>query len=81
MILPTKRLDENRSLVVIGAEIIQLLNEPKTVSRLWEEIKLKRTERLGSSSLTYDWFVLALDFLFLVNTIKLDRGKIFKVEK
>jgi hypothetical protein len=38
MILPTKRLGIERAMLTVGAEILELLTEPKTVSRLWEEL-------------------------------------------
>lgn len=44
MILPTKHLRDDRALIVIGAELLKLLDEPKTVSRLWDELKRKRAE-------------------------------------
>ncbi|GHO94589.1 hypothetical protein KSF_046370 [Reticulibacter mediterranei] len=37
MILPTKRLGPERAMLTVGAEILSLLTEPKTVSRLWHE--------------------------------------------
>ena len=40
MILPTKRITAERALLGIGAEVLRLLEEPKTVSRLWNEYKL-----------------------------------------
>jgi hypothetical protein len=78
MILPTKRLGQDRSLLYIGAEVLRLLSEPKTVSRLWQDLQKARSARSESASLTYDWFVLALDLLFLLNAIKYDRGRIEK---
>ena len=39
MILPTKHSGYDRSLLVMGAKVIQILIEPKTVSRIWDEIK------------------------------------------
>lgn len=72
MILPTKRLREDRALIGIGAEILRLLDERKTVSRLWDEFKRNRTDAVGRS--TFDWFVLALDLLFMIGAITLERG-------
>ena len=45
MILPSKHLSEDRALVTIGAEVLGLLREPKTVSRLWTDLKKKRAAR------------------------------------
>lgn len=78
MILPTKRLSQDRSLLYVGAEILKLLSEPKTVSRLWQELQSARFIGLETASLTYDWFVLALDLLFLLHAIRYERGRIEK---
>jgi hypothetical protein len=79
MILPTKRISQDRSLLYIGAEVLRLVDEPKTVSRLWQELQSKRSTQSGLCPLTYDWFVLSLDLLFLVKAIRIDRGRIEKV--
>lgn len=78
MILPTKHLNQDRALLGVGAEILCLLTEPKTVSRLWDELKSTK-KKVDSCSLTYDWFVLALDFLFTSNAIELEKGLIRRV--
>ena len=76
MILPTKRLSIDRCMLGLGAEIIRTLNEPKTVSRLWDEINGSRTTTPGTSLVTYDWFVLTLDLLFALRGIELREGTI-----
>lgn len=77
MILPTKRLNPDRALLGVGAEVLTFLDEPKTVSRLWEEIRQARAQR-KHAAVAYDWFVLALDLLYLLNAIDMERGKIRK---
>lgn len=79
MILPTKRLSQDRSLLYVGAEVLRLVDEPKTVSRIWQELQSARSTQSGFAPLTYDWFVLSLDLLFLVNAIRIERGRIEKV--
>ena len=77
MILPTKRLPENRSILVIGANILRKLEEPKTTSRLWEEVKRSRqASKTDPQILTYDWFVLALDFLFILQAVDIENGRL-----
>lgn len=78
MILPTKRLDEDRALLSVGAEILGLLDEPKTVSRLWDELQRSRNQRFGVRTITYDWFVLALDLLYALGTLEMERGLLRK---
>lgn len=78
MILPTKHLSERRALMSVGAEVLRRLDEPVTVSRLWEEMKSGRGTP-PSIRLSFDWFVLALDWLFMVKAINLKDGLVSKV--
>ncbi len=78
MILPTKRITEDRSLLGIGSDIVPLLDEPKTVSRLWTEFQ-ERRRRTASSIVTYDWFVMALDLLFMLDAISMEKGLLRRV--
>lgn len=78
MILPTKRLHQNRALLAVGAEVLRRLDEPKTVSRLWDEIQRTYRGHVASPTLTYDWFILALDLLFALNAVGLNQGRITK---
>lgn len=74
MILPTKRISPERALLGIGADVLHLLDEPKTVSRLWNEFKIGSQMRSAESEATYDWFVLSLDLLYMLKAIQLDKG-------
>jgi hypothetical protein len=78
MLLPTKTLSPTRSLLGVGASILRLLDEPKPVSRLWDDFKRRRSALRGSPTITFAWFVLALDMLFVVGLIQFDRGRIAK---
>jgi len=61
--------------------VLRLLREPMTVSRLWDEIRSDPYSRPQSAPISYDWFVLALDLLFLVGAVEFDRGLVRKVER
>ena len=76
MILPTKKLPQDRTLLVLGAQILQLLRKPKTVSHVWDELKAHRDPALGYRRVPYDWFVLALSFLYSTRAIDLSRGRL-----
>ncbi len=76
MILPTKHLNEARSLLRIGAEILLLTRKETTVSRLWADFQKYRLEELEIKPVTYDWFILALDLLFILGIIEFSEGKI-----
>ena len=79
MILPTKHLRYNRSLLEIGAEILSNLGYPKAFSSLWEDVKQSRVKMNHSSLYSYDWFVLALDMLYMIGTIEIKNGLVQKI--
>jgi hypothetical protein len=80
MILPTKHLSTEKSLLWIGAEILDMLNEPKTVSRLWNDFRLSRNNNQSTPKVTYEWFILALDLLYTTDAIQYSNGRISKLE-
>lgn len=50
MILPTKHLREDQALIAIGADLLALLSEPKTVSRLWDELRRARAKEAEAAA-------------------------------
>jgi hypothetical protein len=74
MILPTKGIPPDRALLTVGGEILRRLDEPKTVSRVWDELRRVRTPL--APRLTFDWFILALDLLWLVGAVEFDKGRL-----
>jgi len=68
VILPDKNIKLEYSLLNCGALILDEIREPKTISLLWEQVKQKETLD------NYEKFVLTLDFLFIINAIKLNDG-------
>ncbi len=77
MILPTKGIGPDKALLAIGAIILRDLDEPKTVSRLWSD--LRRVEE-GPPDITFDWFVLALDLLYLMKTLDYRGGRVIRAD-
>ncbi|HMV65752.1 MAG TPA: hypothetical protein PKA64_02785 [Myxococcota bacterium] len=75
MILPTKGIDPDRALLALGADVLRLLDEPKTISRVWEELAEAHADP-QRSTLTFDWFVLSLDVLFALGIVSLERGRL-----
>ena len=58
MILPTKGVHPSKALLTVGGLIIDELDEPKTVSRVWTTIRtLYEDDPHGG--ITFDWYVLA----------------------
>lgn len=81
MILPTKGVEPERALLTVGAELLHLLDEPKTVSRVWADLRRERAESESDAVLTYDWFVLALDLLYTLGAIDLNRGRLERASR
>lgn len=97
MILPTKHLREDQALIAVGAELLGMLDEPKTISRLWDELRRARAEASPSAAadserairprqrqetrcnIPFDWFILALDLLYLLGAVELERGRIRRI--
>jgi hypothetical protein len=68
MIMPTKHISPQRSLLGVGALVLGQLARPKTVSTLWEQVKA--LPEVGS----FERFVLTLDFLYSIGAISLQDG-------
>lgn len=68
MILPTKHIAPENSLLGIGATLLNLLAQEKTVTRLWDQART--TNRV----LTFTRFILALDLLFAMGALELTNG-------
>jgi hypothetical protein len=72
MILPTKHIPQDRSLLGVGGTILALLSErDATVSSIWEGIQ---ESRLETGRVSFDWFILSLDLIFAMGSVRLDRG-------
>ena len=78
MILPTKHIRPERALLTVGADILACLKEPMTVSRAWDEVRRQRGEAVDSAPINYDWFILALDLLFIVKAVRFENGVLRK---
>lgn len=70
MIVPTKGVHPRQALLTVGGEIVDALEEPMTVSRLWTEIRERRTVN-EDSAIGFDWFVLALDLVKILGAVEL----------
>ena len=78
MLLPTKTLSPARSLLGMGGTILKILDEPKPVSRIWDEYKRARAASPGAPTVTFARFVLSLDLLYAMSLIRYDHGRLVK---
>lgn len=69
MILPTKHLSQERALLTVGAALLTGLDRPMTISALWQ-----RVDGTSSVAPSFDWFVLALDLLYVLGAVDLRDG-------
>jgi hypothetical protein len=78
MILPTKKLKPENSLIFLGGVALTLLDEPKTISRIWEEFQRRRVKDLNTNAcdVSFDWFVLSLDLLHITGAIDYRSGRL-----
>lgn len=65
MILPTKHLELDKSLLAIGGRILNALPRPRTVTSMWEEV------RKHEETLTFESFSLALTFLYTIGAVEM----------
>ncbi len=69
MLLPTKGISSDRALITIGAEILDELHDPSSVSTLWERFSMRERSTSRERRITFDWFALALSALYTMNLI------------
>jgi len=75
MIFPGKHISQEKALLTVGAELLKNLDRPKTVSAIWEDIRQPTSGTHGAiTNLSYDWFILALDLLFIFDAIEIHDG-------
>lgn len=72
MILPKKQLSVNESYFGFGAFLLQKLNEPVSTEELWEYYKDSYTNKKYPVKFSFDQFVIALDYLYIIGAIKTD---------
>ena len=67
-LLPNKHVPTSRSLVGIGALLLEHLEDSSTVSGLWELVR--NNQEMGS----FRNFVLTLDYLYVIGAIDYEHG-------
>ena len=71
MLLPSKHLTAERSIVAVASRVLSCLNTSATVSELWKRfLALQRDQQ--RTPVGFDWFELALCALFALGQISYD---------
>jgi len=78
VILPSKHLPPGRDLLSLGGRLLVVLEEPQSVSELWE--KLRKDSTSMKAYTTFDWFLLGLCFLYSIGAIEYERGVVERRE-
>lgn len=80
MILPTKHLRSEASLIYVGGIIQSIVASTSlTVDQLWHSTKQEYINHSHDSDITYDWFVLALSLLYTINAVSFSESRIIGV--
>ena len=75
MILPTKYIKLSNSLLNVGATLLRYMNEPRTVTSLWNEM------RISPEIKTFERFTLGLDLLFIMGVMDFQDGLLRRIKK
>jgi len=70
VILPTKHIRPEDSLLNVSGILLSALSAPKTPSQLWDNL------RLDGRVSTYQRFVSGLDLLFMMGLVELRAGRL-----
>ena len=80
MLMPTKHIKTENALIGVGGEVLALLDHDKTVSRLFHDLQEKRRNN-DLATIHFDWFLLAVDFLFSTGAIQFEAGVMKKLNQ
>lgn len=80
MILPRKQLSVNESLFGFGAFLLVQLKDGKTVEELWEYYRNAYSNKLYEVKFSFDQFITALDYLFIIGAIRKDEEGVLRYE-
>lgn len=81
MILPTKHLSPDRAIITVASEIFKLINHHSTVSSVWNDFRGNNEACARQGEIPYDWFILSLDFLYLIGAIEECNGNLTRIAK
>ena len=70
MLLPTKGIGLDRALLTVGADILEHLASPASVSGLWVRFNDNAPGGTRPQRITFDWFTLALSCLYALGAIE-----------
>ncbi|WP_433179945.1 ABC-three component system middle component 6 [Actinoallomurus sp. CA-150999] len=78
MLLPSKSIPADQALLAVGAQILVQLDQPGSVSAVWDRLQEWRSARGVESALPFWWFALALDVLFAIGVVDQRDGELMR---
>lgn len=73
MIMPSKYLREDETLIGISAILLSVIEKNGNLSAIWESVK--KLDAIGN----FERFILALDLLYMLDLIKVRNNEIVRV--
>ncbi|MCM3323294.1 ABC-three component system middle component 6 [Cytobacillus kochii] len=72
MILPQKHIKLSESIFAMGAIILSILDNQRSIGidELWEKLKSKNHNDKIIDNYSFDKFIISLDYLFTIGTIE-----------
>ena len=75
MVLPKKHLSIYESCFGFGAYLLTQMHKPLTIDALWDNYKSTYANKNYPVKFSFDQFVLAIDYLYIIGAIKInERG-------
>ena len=74
MILPRKQLSLEESMIGFGGFLLEGLRESKTVDDLWFYYSDALQKKKYHVRFSFDQFIIAIDFLYMIGAIRNDEG-------
>jgi len=80
MIMPAKHINFSESFLGFGSYILQNISESKSVDELWQMYQQDLQNGLYFAKHSFDNLIMTLLFLYSINAIREESGKVVKNE-
>lgn len=78
MVFPKKHIKVKESLIGIGGIVLEIIDEPCAVDKIWEDYTSYIKEKNFGHPQSFDNLVLAIDVLFAFDLIKLNQDSLIE---
>jgi hypothetical protein len=78
--MPAKHINFSESLLGFGSYILQTLTEPKSTDELWQKYQQDLQDGLYFAKHSFDNLIMTLLFLYSIDAITEESGKVLKNE-